>query len=201
MPDGSWKSSPGELASAEFTAVRREGYALRVETTAARPIDHRLCGAAVAAGDAPVPLFEEAGDASDARPDLLRLDPPELLRGEIRGIDAVKPGDRWEWRYPGDLVPLLVHPVAGNSHPLGRRLHPYGRYSEGIAIDAARRVLGPGIRPAGFELQWVRPVKGGADFRVACMLEAMTAETAVMQTSVEESGVEVARIRLSLARG
>jgi acyl dehydratase len=199
MPDASWKSSPAELASAEFTAVRREGYALRVETS--RPIDHRLCGAAVSAGDAPAPLFEEAGDGSDARPDLLRLEPPELLRGEIRGIDAVKPGDRWEWRYPGDLFHLLVHPVAGNAHPLGRRLHPYGRYSEGIAIDAARRVLGPGIRPAGFELQWVRPVRGGADFRVSCVLEAMTAETAVMQTSVEESGVQVARIRLSLARG
>ncbi len=133
-------------------------------------------------------------------PDLLRLEPPRLVRGAAVAIDAVSAGQAWEWVYPGDLFHLLVNPVAGNAHPLGRRLHPYGRFSEGIAVDAALKLFGSTVRPARIDLQWVRPVRGQADFQLLTTVEAVTPEQVVLANSVRESGIEVARVKLTLAR-
>ena len=187
-----------ELPTIRFRAVRHEGYLLRVET--AQPSHRSLFEPSdfPALWSSAAPRFEEPPE--EEMPDLLRLEPPRLVRGAATAFDTAAPGESWEWVYPGDLFHLLVHPVAGNAHPLGRRLHPYGRFSEGIAVDAALKLFGPDVVPARIDLQWVRPVRGGADFQLLTTVEAVTPRQVVLANSVRESGIEVARLKLTLAR-
>jgi len=80
-------------------------------------------------------------------PDLLRLRPP-----------AVE-GDRI--RFSADLVRLLMHPVAGHTEPLGRRIHPLG----GFAIAAALHAAGAAdALPVRLKLRWLKPVDLQSDF-------------------------------------
>ena len=198
LPDAEFRATPDALPAIRFRATRHAGYLLRIETSRPRhvslfePSDFAGLWSSTAA------RFEEAPE--EEMPDLLRLEPPRLVRGAAVAIDAVSAGQAWEWVYPGDLFHLLVNPVAGNPHPLGRRLHPYGRFSEGIAVDAALKLFGSTVRPARIDLQWVRPVRGQADFQLLTTVEAVTPEQVVLANSVRESGIEVARLKLTLAR-
>ena len=45
-----------------------------------------------------------------------------------------------EIRFSGDVVRLLMNPVAGNREPLGRRTHPLTGYAVGAALTAAFKV-------------------------------------------------------------
>ncbi len=191
-------ASAHALPAIRFVASRREGYVLRVVTSRARPrvlFEPEEFPGLWSSG---VGTYEELPEAE--MPDLLRLERPRLLTGERKPLDGLRPGDRWEWLYPGDLFHLLVNPVAGNAHPLGRRLHPYGRFSEGIAVDAARKLFGDAVRPARIDLQWVKPVRGLADFRLVTTVEAADATGLILGNSVSESGIEVARVKLTLRR-
>ena len=179
-------ATAGELPCVEFTATRSGGYALRVETRGA-PAD-----------SARQALFESGPD--DERRDLLRLDGPRLVHGRAGPVADPRSRDAWIWRYPGDLFRLLVHPVAGNTDPLGRRLHPFGRLPEGMAIDAARRLFGDALQPRRFELALVRPIRGDADFEMRTSVEEVSPESLVLANTITEAGVEVARVRLELAR-
>jgi hypothetical protein len=198
LPDTESRVTPDELPAIRFRASRHEGYVLEIETTRPRnrslfePADFPDLWSCAAA------RFEEPPE--EEMPDLFRLEKPSLVKGAVKAIDAVRPGETWEWVYPGDLFHLLVNPVAGNAHPLGRRLHPYGRFSEGIAVDAALKLFGAAVEPARIDLQWVRPVRGQADFRLVTTVEAVTPEQVVLANSVRESGIEVARVKLTVAR-
>jgi hypothetical protein len=191
----SWKATMEELPAIEFEATRSTGYALRVET--ARPL-----GAPATAGSVspPEPGAFFASPPEDDRPDLFRLDGPRLLSGRTPPAADARAGDTWEWHYPGDLFRFLIHPVAGHAHPLGRRLHPFGRVPEGMAIDAARRLLGDAARPERFELKLVRPIRGDADFLLTSVVESASPERIVFANRIDEGGVEVARVRLSVRR-
>jgi hypothetical protein len=196
VPGCAWTAGGGELPAASFRATRRDGYDLKIET--ARPMGEMLDPLPASPSASAEAVFEEP--AEEVRPDLLKLDGPVRTRGEVTDIARVREGDEWEWAYPGDLFDLLVHPIAGGEHPLGRRLHPYGRISEGIPIDAARRQFGDAVRPVRFEVKWTRPVYARADFRLVSRADSVTPEGIVMASSVYQSGIEVARVRLFLAR-
>jgi hypothetical protein len=191
-----WSASPGELPSVSFSARRRDGYDLRI--TATQPVGAALNGEADAAPASPPSdvTFEEPPEAVPA--DLFRLEPPRLLSGAATTLGSARPGDRSEWLYPADLLELLRHPVSGGEHPLGRRFHPYGRISEGMAVDLALRLFGATVRPERLETHWIRPVRGGADFRILCTVESSSSEGAVLATSVLEFGAEVATVRVVL---
>ena len=76
------------------------------------------------------PVLNAPGtDALQPRQDdsLLALRPPRLVEGS----------EPIEMEFWPDLVELLMHPVAGNSEPLGRRVHPVGGALLGAAISAA----------------------------------------------------------------
>src|SRR6185295_12811334 len=109
----SWKATLEELPTIEFEATRSTGYELRVEL--GRPSD----APAAAAGDSPSgsgAFFTSPSE--DIRPDLFRLEGPRLLSGRTPPAADARPGETWEWHYPGDLLRLLIHPVAGHAHPL-----------------------------------------------------------------------------------
>jgi hypothetical protein len=191
-------ASREELPAVRFLASRREGYVLKIVSTRPRPRVLFEPGEFPGLWSSGAGTFEELPEAE--MPDLLRLERPRLLSGERKPLGEVAPGDRWEWAYPGGLFQLLVNPVAGNAHPLGRRLHPYGRFSEGIAVDAAGKLFGDAVAPARIDLQWVRPVRGQADFRLVATVEAIDASSLTLANSVSESGIEVARLKLTLRR-
>jgi hypothetical protein len=191
----SWTASIEELPTIAFEATRSTGYMLRVEIAQALDRPAGLLG--MTPGDAPAGFTRPA---EDVRPDLFRLEGPRLLSGRKPPVAETRAGETWEWQYPGDLFHLLIHPVAGHAHPLGRRMHPFGRIPEGMAIDVARRLLGDGTRPERFVLKLVRPMRGDADFRLTTVVEEAAPERLVFANRIDEGGVEVARVRLEVAR-
>ena len=106
---------------------------------------------------------------------------------------------RWGGLHPADLLRLLGNPIGGGEHPIGRRLHPYGRMAEGMAVDLALRLFGPTATPDRLETVWLYPTRGGADFRVSCRVEASSTAGAVLSVSVNDFGSEVARVRVTVS--
>jgi len=189
-----WSASPVELPSIRFSACHRDGYDLRIATN--RPVGTALGAESEAAPASPAAdvTFEEPPEAVPA--DLVSLEGPRMLNGKTATLETARAGDRSEWLYPDDLLQLLRHPVAGGAHPVGRRFHPYGRISEGMAVDLALRLFGATVRPEQLDTHWIRPVRGGADFRVVCTVESSSPEGAVLAISVFEFGAEVATVRV-----
>ena len=188
------RASPSEIPAIRFSARDREGYDLRIVTH--RPVGTTLSAEADGAVAPPASgvTFEEPPEAVPA--DLLRLGPPRLLTGATTTLETARAGDRSEWAYPADLLQLLGHPVAGGKDPLGRRFHPYGRISEGMAVDVAMRLFGAKVRPERLDTHWIRPVRGGSDFRVICTVESSSSVRAALDNSISEFGAEVARVRV-----
>ena len=85
------------------------------------------------------PLFYDPPESP--APDLLRLRPPAPEGDQIR--------------FSSDLVRLLMHPVAGHTEPLGRRIHPLGGLSIGAALHAAGATHAAPLR---LKLRWLKPV-------------------------------------------
>lgn len=92
---------------------------------------------------------------------LLRLGPPRVLAS----------GARTELAFEPDLLRLLLHPVAGHTEPLGRRLHPLGGAPLGAALTAALVAAGEPDpdRPSGTRIQradatWLLPLSADEPF-------------------------------------
>lgn len=62
-------------------------------------------------------------------------------------------------RFSSDIMRLLMNPIAGHTEPLGRRIHPMGGFTLGIALTAAFRAAGEqSVSPARLKLRWLREV-------------------------------------------
>jgi hypothetical protein len=88
-------------------------------------------------------VFHEPQERSE--PDLFLARPP------------VDEGERL--RFSSDIMRLLMNPIAGHTEPLGRRIHPMGGFTLGIALTAAFRAAGEqSVSPARLKLRWLREV-------------------------------------------
>ena len=85
-------------------------------------------------------VFHEPPEGPE--PDLLRLRPPVEEGGRVR--------------FSSDVVRLLMNPVAGHAEPLGRRVHPLGGLTLGIALTMACRE--GDTAPARIKLRWLKEV-------------------------------------------
>ena len=74
-------------------------------------------------------------------------DPPEFPAPDLLRLRTL-----------ADLVRLLMHPVAGNTEPLGRRIHPLG----GLAIAAALHT--GATNPTYLKLRWLKPIDLQSEF-------------------------------------
>ena len=72
-------------------------------------------------------------------------DPPESAEDDLMRL-----------RTPGDVARLLMHPVAGNAEPLGRRIHPLGGLTLGAALSAA--LPSADDVPVRMKLRWLKEV-------------------------------------------
>ena len=91
------------------------------------------------------------------QPDLFRVRPPVV---EGTGM-----------RFFSDVVRLLMNPVAGHTEPLGRRVHPLGGLTLGIALTAAFRAAGEArpdapveTVPVRMKLRWLQEVDLNSSF-------------------------------------
>lgn len=75
------------------------------------------------------------------KPDLFRVRPPTVEGSRLR--------------FYSDVVKLLMNPVAGHHEPLGRRVHPLGGLTLGIALTTALRTAGEAV-PQRIKLRWLR---------------------------------------------
>lgn len=190
---GPWNGLP----SITFDATTPAGYEMEVQIKSPLPA---LADPAVAGRDA---LWSTESSRFEIppeprRPDLFRLRKPNVIREVRRDPTRINTGDFWAWSYPGDLFRLLAWPIAGASEPLGRRVHPYGRFAEGMGVHAAMRVAGPGFRPHGVHVHWKKHVLGRADFYLEETLREAGSGKLVFAAKIWESGLEVAEVNVEL---
>lgn len=151
-----------------------------------------------------VPRASEAAAVSappeppDPPLDLLRLRAP-AFRQTAGGPEPAR-GNAYEWHHAGDLLRLLAQPVAGAGQPLGRRFHPFGMLTNGMAIHAAQSAFGPRYRPASARVRYRLPVQGGADFRVAATIEEAGDRGGAVAAAVYEGDRHVSDVAVRLTR-
>jgi len=117
---------------------------------------------------------EAIAAALDCFPDLTFHEPPEPPQPDLFCVrPPVVEGPHM--RFYSDVVKLLMNPVAGHHEPLGRRVHPLGGLTLGIALAAALRNAGDAI-PQRIKLRWLH-------------------ETNLESTFVAETAGPVVRIR------
>jgi hypothetical protein len=121
------------------------------------------------------------------------------VRATVARTGDLTAGDAWEWSLTGDAFRLLAHPVAGAAEPLGRRIHPYGFYPLGAAVDAALGLC-PGARPLEADVRWRRAISGQAGFRLRSTLLRVDPSRLVFESRFYEAGAACAEMRITLAR-
>jgi hypothetical protein len=88
-------------------------------------------------------IFHEP--AEPARPGLFRVRPPIATSNTAM-------------RFSSDLIRFLMNPVAGHAEPLGRRIHPLGGFTIGMALTAALHAAGEENTPVRLKLRWLHEV-------------------------------------------
>jgi hypothetical protein len=125
-------------------------------------------------------------------------DPPEAPEPDLfRVRPPVIEGDRM--RFFGDVVRLLMNPIAGHTEPLGRRVHPLGGLTLGAALTAAFRAAGEnrpeaprGVVPLRMKLRWLREV----DLQSTFVAESQAAGEATAVRIHDDSGALVAQAEI-----
>jgi hypothetical protein len=76
---------------------------------------------------------------------------------------------------PGDVLRLLMNPLAGNTEPLGRRVRPLGVFVMGTALTSALELAAEenpshtvGWRPLKLRLRWRKAVAMDSDPLTDC---------------------------------
>jgi hypothetical protein len=117
------------------------------------------------------------------QPDLLRVRPP------------VVEGTRM--RFFSDVVRLLMNPVAGHNEPLGRRVHPLGGLTLGIALTAAFRAAGEDETvPVRMKLRWLQEV----DLNSSFVAETTDAAVGTVVRIHDDSGALVAQAEVEVKK-
>jgi hypothetical protein len=142
----------GELLAEEsrFDPARRPAVAV---TLTRRPEDLRL---QVLVKPEAIPLLAAIHDSSGLR----YGEPPEAGRGPLFELALPRNGD-----FAAAVLRLLMHPVAGASEPLGRRIHPLGVFVMGAALTAALESAGEAWQPRKLWLRWRKALALDADLR------------------------------------
>lgn len=131
---------------------------------------------------------------------LLALRRPYRLMEAVKDPDHPSPGDVWVWRFPIDLLRLLVHPLGGGREPLGRDFHPYGMIPEGAVLYTMHRVYGQTYKPVQMDLQIHRSLTGWEDLTLRCRTVAADDRTLVTEHELFENGMRIAQARLTSVR-
>ena len=106
-------------------------------------------------------------------------------------------------RFFSDVVRLLMNPVAGHTEPLGRRVHPLGGLTLGVALTAAFRAAGEDrpeapreTVPVRMKLRWLHEV----DLQSTFVAETQAAAEGTVVRIHDDSGVLVAQAEVVMKK-
>lgn len=132
---------------------------------------------------------------SDA-PDIFKLRKPHLIRKKVADEHKHTEGDIYEWHIPSDLFQILINPIGGSKELIGRRFHPYGRFTEGAGIYSGLQILGNSYMPKKLEIRYLKYLSGKFDFRTLCILKEVADDYVTMTCSFYEEVSEMAKMEI-----
>jgi hypothetical protein len=209
-----WKSTGGartnkhslkaRLADAllpnEVATRLRHWYWRRIEPQTALPAAPASPDLTVPAPPPSVPISSPPDDETEPPSetlDLLRLRTPALI-SSTGTPGRLEKGDVWIWSFPNDLFRLLLNPISGGAHPLGRRAHPLGYLQLAMSVHSATTMT-PGV-PIKASIHWLKSIEGRVDFDVRSEISSVDENTLITENLVSEGGTPMTKVTLTLRR-
>ncbi len=139
-------------------------------------------------------LVEGVHPAVEAEADGVRFrDPVEPARADLLRLRPPQRDGPGRLRVPGDVLRLLMAPIAGGAEPLGRRVHPLGGVSLGAAITAAQAEMDGGTTVARARMRWLAPPSLDADLVATAARVASGGDSSTYRVEVaDDAGRAVA---------
>jgi hypothetical protein len=177
----------GRVIAAQGNFDARRQPALTVSLTSRAPLRLEILLQPEAINSALAWFQENSGEvvfhepAEPVKPGLFRIR-PSVVTGNAT------------MRFFSDVVRLLMNPVAGHTEPLGRRIHPLGGFTIGMALTAALHSAGEESTPVRLKVRWLHEV----DLESSFVTEASSAANGTSVLIHDDKGILVADAEVTL---